>query len=55
MAQTVNGGGVDPVNAQFQRAKDGGNGLGIILRAPAKFPIPADGPGTEANRGDSHI
>ncbi len=38
VTQAVDGGGVDPVDAQFQRAMNRGDGIRIILRAPGEFP-----------------
>ena len=55
MAQTVNGGGINPVHAQFERAMNGRDGLRVVLRAPPEFPIAADGPRTKADGRDGHI
>src|SRR5271165_4158730 len=38
MTQTVNGGGINPVHAQFERAMDGRDGLRVVLRGPPEFP-----------------
>src|SRR5258707_742289 len=38
VAQTVHSGSVNPVDAQLQRAMNGGDGIGVVLRAPGKFP-----------------
>src|SRR5260370_21071374 len=48
--QAVEGGSVDPVDAQLQRAMNGGNRIGVVLRAPGKFPATStEGPGAEAD------
>src|ERR1700730_8309071 len=49
MAQTINGGCINPVYAQFERAMNSRNRLCVILCAPPEFPITADGPGTKAD------
>src|ERR1700719_2169559 len=50
MAHSVNGRGVDPVNAQFERAMNRGNRLLVVLLAPTEFPTrAADGPCAKAN------
>src|SRR5438552_13244271 len=41
VAQAVNGGGVDPVDAELQRAVNCGDGIGVVLRTPGKFPATA--------------
>ena len=38
VTQAVDGGGIDPVDAQLQRAMNRSDGIRIILRAPGKFP-----------------
>src|SRR5207245_2121474 len=49
MAETVNSGGVDPVDAQLDGVTHGRKGSRVILRAPAERPTAAaDGPGAEA-------
>jgi len=50
MSQTVNGGYINPVHAQFQCAMDSRDRLRVVLCAPSKFPIAADGPSTKADR-----
>ena len=55
MAQAVNGGGIDPVDAQFECAMNGRDGLRVVLGAPAEFPIAADGPCTKADGRDGQI
>ena len=45
----VHGGGVDPIDAQLQRAMNRGDRGFIVLFASAKFPTcPTDCPGCEA-------
>lgn len=42
---SVNRGGIDPVDSQFDGAEDGGDGGRAILISPAEFPVTAaDGP-----------
>ena len=55
MAQTVNGGGINPIHAQFERAMNGRDGLRVVLGAPPEFPIAADGPCTKADGRDGQI
>ena len=56
VADAVDGGGVDPVDAEFERAVNGGDGVGVVLGAPAKVVAgAADGPGAEAHRRDVHV
>jgi hypothetical protein len=38
MLQTVDGGGVDPVHAQFERAMNRGDGVVIVLMSPSEWP-----------------
>jgi hypothetical protein len=53
VAEAVGGGGVDPVDAELERAVDRLDRLLVILRAPAELPATAaDRPGAEANAGD---
>src|SRR5687768_5792248 len=53
MAETVHGGGVDPVDAQLEGVTHGRKGSGVILRTPAEGPTTAaDGPGAEADGRD---
>src|ERR1700737_443534 len=50
MAHTINGGGVDPVNAKFERAMNRGDRLFVVLLAPTKFPTRStNGPGPKTN------
>src|SRR5262249_43118024 len=56
VAQAVDGGGVDPVDAGVQRLAAGGDGGAGVLRPPGEFPAgSADGPGPEADRGDEQV
>jgi len=49
-AQAVDRRGVDPVDADGHRFVDGADGKGVVLRAPAEFPVAAaDGPGAQAD------
>src|SRR5208282_3353503 len=49
MAQAVNGSGVDPVDAEFESAANGGDGIGVFLRAPGELPSrTADGPSAKS-------
>jgi hypothetical protein len=53
VAQPVGGGGVDPVDAEFDSPPNGPHGLIVILRPPGCPPsAPADSPATEADRRD---
>src|SRR5271163_2778224 len=55
MAKAVNGGCVDPVDAEGQRATDRGDRSAVVLAAPADRPVAAHRPGTEAHLGNSHV
>jgi hypothetical protein len=49
-AEAVDRRGVDPVDADGHRFVDGADGKGVVLRAPAEFPVAAaDGPGAQAD------
>src|SRR5262249_21290273 len=51
----VSGGGVDPVDAELQRAVDRRDRLVVVLSAPAELPAgAADRPGPEADTRDLH-
>jgi len=53
VAHAVNRGGVNPVDAHFERAMDGGDGRFVVLLAPGEFPAcTADGPCAEAHGRD---
>ena len=50
MAESVGGGGVNPVDAQIEGAMDGFDGEGVVLGPPAEGPAAAaDRPGAEAD------
>src|SRR2546427_4304383 len=56
VAHAVNRGGINPVDAQFERAMDGRDGRLVVLLAPGEFPAcPADGPCAEPDGGDKQI
>ena len=56
VAEAIGGGGVDPVDADVERAADGGDRIGVVLRAPAGGPFgAADRPRAEAEAGDGHV
>src|SRR5208283_4907636 len=56
MAQAVNGSGVDPVDSEFESAVDGGDGIGVFLRAPGELPSrAADSPGAKTCWSDVKI
>jgi len=56
MAEAVDGGGVDPIDAKLQSAVNSRNRVGIVLRTPGKFPAGAAGcPRAEPNRSDLQI
>ncbi len=55
-AEAVDGGRVDPVDAGVERLVNGGDGVGVVLGAPAPFiSRAADGPGAEAHRRDVQV
>ena len=50
MAEAVDGGGVDPVDAGVECAENGLDGVLVFLGAPGVLPVAAaDGPGAEAD------
>src|SRR5580704_2279065 len=56
VSQAVDGGGVDPVDAEFEGAVNGGDGVVVVLRSPGELPAgTAGGPGAEADGSDFHI
>src|SRR5260370_3680839 len=56
VAQAVDGGGVNPIDAQLQPAMNRGNGIGVVLRPPGKFPPAAtESPGAKADRRNLEI
>jgi len=38
MARAIDGGGIDPIDAKFERTMYRRDGIRIILRTPGKFP-----------------
>jgi hypothetical protein len=55
MTRTINGGGINPVHAQFEGAMNSRDGLRVVLPAPPEFPVAADRPGTKADGRDGQI
>jgi hypothetical protein len=55
MAQAIDRGGVDPVDAAADGMADGGDRIAVVLAAPADRPVAADRPGAEADPGDVHV
>ena len=56
MPQTVDGGGVDPVHAQFERAMNRGDGVVIVLMSPSELPAGTpNGPSPVTNWSDVQI
>jgi hypothetical protein len=56
VAEAIDGGGVDPVDAEFEGAMNGGDGVVVILRSPGELPAgTAYGPGAIADWSDLHI
>src|SRR5579859_4331993 len=55
MAEAIDCGGVDPINAARHGMADGGNRVPVVLVAPAHGPIAADRPGAEAHPGNVHV
>ena len=53
MAETVNGGSLDPIDAQLDGAPDRCDRLLVVLLPPAEKPAPSpDGPGAQADGGN---
>jgi hypothetical protein len=53
---SVHGRGIDPVDAEIERAMDGGDGVVVVLGAPAILPVAAaDGPRAKADGRDFEI
>src|SRR6266853_52986 len=51
MAEAISRRGINPVDAAVKPFMDGGNGVLIFLRPPAKLPTAsADGPGSQTDR-----
>jgi hypothetical protein len=56
MAEAVDGGGIDPVQAPIERFTDGRDGIGIVLGTPAEGPtVATHGPSANAERGERKI
>ena len=56
VAEAVDGGGIDPVDAEVEGAVNGRDGFAVILRAPGEFPVAAaDRPCAKANRSEFQI
>src|SRR5215831_6213401 len=56
MAETVDRGGVDPVDAEVDGFANGRDALGVVLSAPRERPpAAADGPRSEADRRDGEV
>jgi hypothetical protein len=56
VANAVDGGGVDPIHAEFERAMNGVDGVCVLLVSPSKIPAaPADSPGAEPGGSDLQI
>src|SRR5260370_33266783 len=54
--QAVYGGTVDPVDAEFERAVKGSDGVFVVLRSPPKLPPrAADRPGPAAHRSNAQV
>jgi hypothetical protein len=53
VTEAIGGGGVDPVDAQFEGVMNRGDRLVVFLGLPAELPAStADRPGAEADAGD---
>ncbi len=56
MSQAIHGRGVNPVDAEFKRFMNRGDGIVIVLGSPGKLPVAtADCPGTEPDGCEFHI
>src|SRR5712691_6788823 len=56
VAYAVDGGRVDPIDTQFQRAMNGGDGIGVVLWSPSKFPAgTTESPSAKADGGNFNI
>src|SRR5271166_3096942 len=56
VSQTIDGGSVDPVDAKFERAVNGCDGIVVVLRSPCELPTRAtDGPGAVSHGSDVHV
>src|SRR5258708_37515183 len=56
VSETVAGGRVDPVAAEFERAVNGGDGVVVCLRSPGELPArAANGPSSVAHGSDVQV
>src|SRR2546423_3658775 len=56
VALSINGGGIDPVKAELERAMNRRDRLFVVLFAPTKFPPrTAKGPRSKTNGSDEQI
>src|SRR6266852_1106572 len=56
VSQTIYGGRIDPVDAEFERAVNGGYGFVVVLRAPGELPArTADRPGSVAHSSNVQV
>ena len=56
VTEAVDGGRVDPVDAEFEGAVNSGDRIIVVLRAPTELPAAAaESPGAEAHRRDVDI
>src|SRR5207253_233346 len=56
VSESIDGRGIDPVDAVVQRFPDRGHGVVVVLGAPGEFPTrAADGPRPETNRRDEQV
>jgi hypothetical protein len=56
VAQTVDGCGVDPFDAEIERAVNGADGVCVILRAPGILPVAsADSPSAKPDRSETDV
>src|ERR1700674_2931427 len=56
VSETIDGCRVDPVDSEFERAVNGGNGVVVVLRSPGELPVRAtNGPGSVAYGSDVQV
>src|ERR1035438_3714406 len=56
MAQPIDRGSIDPVDAPVKASVNGGDGLSVVLRAPREFPLsPTNRPSSHANWRDLQV